>query len=182
VGVASRCSYTSAYKKKFDRKDVAVPQRRALAAPPTAMEPVLQDGLWAGVTWKLSNAAFHLENIGQSLGPPENTYMDIVLQSAGAIIDNGAGRAMLIVLLSPILLSLACSLVHDLPQSQRLPAVSATKYLNIRSPRQLVGANRWHRNRSPPASHHRRPMILRRHLLEPVPLQSARYRPTGPVP
>jgi hypothetical protein len=46
----------------------------------------MHDRLWAGVELKLSNARFHFTKMGQSLGPPENTHMNVVLQSSGAII------------------------------------------------------------------------------------------------
>jgi hypothetical protein len=49
----------------------------------------MHDELWAGVTFKLDNARFHFGKMGQSLGPPPNTYENVVQQSAGAIIDTG---------------------------------------------------------------------------------------------
>jgi hypothetical protein len=47
----------------------------------------MHDELWAGVALKLENARFHFEKMEQSLQPPERTHMNVVLQSAGTIID-----------------------------------------------------------------------------------------------
>lgn len=47
----------------------------------------MHDALWAGVSVKLENAAFHFDKMGQSLEPPERTAMNAALQAAGTIID-----------------------------------------------------------------------------------------------
>ena len=51
------------------------------------MDEDIKEKLWGGVELKLENARFHFEKMGQSLEPPENTHMNVVQQSAGAIID-----------------------------------------------------------------------------------------------
>ena len=57
------------------------------------MNEDIKEKLWAGVELKLENARFHFEKTGQSLEPPENTQMNVALQSAGAIIDKGWQRS-----------------------------------------------------------------------------------------
>jgi hypothetical protein len=53
----------------------------------------MHDELWAGIGSKLENAFFHLRQMGQSIQPPERTHMNIVQESAGAIIDTGWQRS-----------------------------------------------------------------------------------------
>jgi hypothetical protein len=47
----------------------------------------MHEEFWAGVNLKAANAEFFLEETGRALRPPERTMMNVVLQSAGAIID-----------------------------------------------------------------------------------------------
>lgn len=53
----------------------------------------MHDELWAGVRLKLEHAGFYLEKMGASLAPPERTHHNVVLESAGAILDTGWQRA-----------------------------------------------------------------------------------------
>jgi hypothetical protein len=49
--------------------------------------------LWAGINLKIDNASFHLEAMGRVLEPPEQTHMNVVQESSGAIIGGNWHRA-----------------------------------------------------------------------------------------
>jgi hypothetical protein len=53
----------------------------------------MHEELWAGVELKLQNAEFHLQQMGRSLEPPEQTHWNVALQASGAIIDTGWQRS-----------------------------------------------------------------------------------------
>jgi hypothetical protein len=48
----------------------------------------MHDDLWAGAHRKLEDALLYLDEMAKSLQPPDRTPMNVVLQSAGAIIGN----------------------------------------------------------------------------------------------
>jgi hypothetical protein len=54
----------------------------------------MHEALWAGVEVKRQYAAFHLQKMGQSLEPPEQTATHVALKASGAIIDTGWQRVI----------------------------------------------------------------------------------------
>ena len=53
----------------------------------------MDEKLWAGAELKLQNAEFHLDMMGRSVQPPEQTAINVALQASGAIIATGWHRA-----------------------------------------------------------------------------------------
>jgi hypothetical protein len=51
------------------------------------IEVAMHEQLWAGVDRKLQDAQLALDEMGRSLDPPEHTTLNVVLESAGKIID-----------------------------------------------------------------------------------------------
>jgi hypothetical protein len=52
------------------------------------------DLLWAGVHLKLDHAAFHFDQMGRSIQPPEQTAVNVALEASGAILDTGWQRSL----------------------------------------------------------------------------------------
>lgn len=53
----------------------------------------MHEKLWAGVGIKFQHAAYHFDEMGRSLQPPERTRFNVAQQTSGAIIDTGWQRS-----------------------------------------------------------------------------------------
>jgi hypothetical protein len=70
----------------------ALGPRRA-GASQTKRGGQFMDELLAGVELKLQNPEFHLDMMGRSIQPPEQTAINVALQASGALIDTGCQRS-----------------------------------------------------------------------------------------